>query len=118
MPATTYQVIFSMADYLPMDTWVCGCQLSKEGTSLGAIRVLVTINTLKANAVRTDDRLGISVLSVQYALETLASSLEQEATLGELRVPETFVRVPLSAKTERVIDERLGRGEPFQIIVP
>jgi hypothetical protein len=82
------------------------------------MRILVTINTLKANAVSVDDRLGISVLSVQYALETLASSLAKEAPPNELRIPENFARSPLPAQTETVICDRLRQGKPFQIIVP
>ncbi|MDH3601032.1 MAG: hypothetical protein OEU26_15530 [Candidatus Tectomicrobia bacterium] len=118
MSAKTYQATFSTADYLPIDTWMCRCELSTEGKSLCDIRILVTINTLRANAVSVDDRRGISMLSVQYALETLPGRLEKEAPPKELRVPENFVRSPLSAQTERVICDRLRQGESFQIIVP
>ena len=118
MSATTYRATFSTADYLPIDTWVCRCELSTQGKSLSDIRILVTINTLRANAVSVDDRLGISMLSVQYALETLPRQLETEAPPNELRVPEHFVRAPLSAQTEHVIGDRLRQGKPFQIIVP
>jgi hypothetical protein len=118
MSAKTYQASFSTAVYLPIDTWVCKCELSTEGKCLCDMRILVTINTLKANAVSVDDRLGISVLSVQYALETLASRLAKEAPPNELRVPENFVRTPLPAQTETVICDRLRQRKPFQIIVP
>lgn len=118
MSAKMYQATFVMAVYLPMDTWVCKGELSTEGKCLCDMRILVTINTLKANGVSVDDRLGISVLSVQYALETLASRLVKEAPPNELRVPENFVRTPLSAQTETVICDRLRQGKPFQIIIP
>jgi hypothetical protein len=55
---------------------------------------------------------------VQYALETLASSLAKEAPPNELRIPENFARSPLPAQTETVICDRLRQGKPFQIIVP
>lgn len=118
MSAKAYQAIFSTAVYLPIDTWVCKCKLSTEGKCLCDMRILVTINTLKANAVSVDDRLGISVLSVQYALKTLASRLAKETPPNELCIPENFVRDPLSAQTETVICDRLRQEKPFQIIVP